>query len=352
MSDERAKILFIVKERYHYGSPTKSYGLFNSCDFVARSLRENRISADVIQVIDNNYIDAAIAQYKPTHCFIEALWVVPEKFEVLASLHPKVEWIVRLHSMIPFLSNEGMAFEWLNKYMTLRKKGIKIAISCNNIKLYQYLKRIYRFVSYSPNIYNPNNADSNIAFDYSGKDYMNIGCFGALRPLKNTVQQAILAINFANELEKKLNFHVNVSEHEHSTAIPILKNLREIFSQTKHNLIEHPWYEHKDFLQLVKAMDFGMQVSFSETFNITAADFVHCQIPIVTSKEIEFVHDCCRSDVHDDKKIMKAMNNAYYGNFYDGRVFDPNFKVTLENTALLESHNKKALHDWYKLLDF
>ena len=34
-------------------------------------------------VVDNNGIDKEITEYKPTHVFIEGLWVVPEKFDVL-----------------------------------------------------------------------------------------------------------------------------------------------------------------------------------------------------------------------------------------------------------------------------
>lgn len=140
------RFLFVIKERSVYGTKTKAYGLYNSCKFVCNKLNKHGIESDVVQVIDNNCIDKYVTQYKPTHCFIEALWVVPAKFETLAKLHPNVKWIVRLHSMIPFLSSEGMAFEWLNEYMELRKKGIKISISCNNEKLYEDLMTIYKSV--------------------------------------------------------------------------------------------------------------------------------------------------------------------------------------------------------------
>jgi hypothetical protein len=345
------RLLFIVKERYNYGSPTKSYGLYNSCDFVVRALSKHNIPAKVVQVIDNNYIDAEVAEFKPTICFIEALWVVPSKIRVLAQLHPNVEWVIRLHSMIPFLSNEGMAFEWMNEYMQLRKDKIKVSLSCNNQKLFQYLRPLYKYVSYSPNIYMPDEKESSLSFDYTEHNTMNIGCFGALRPLKNTVQQSILSILFADSLDKSLNFHVNVSEHEQSVATPILKNLREIFSNTNHKLIEHPWYEHQDFLQLVRAMNFGMQISFSETFNITAADFVYCEVPIVVSNEIKFVTEYCRSDVHNDKKILEAMNDAFFNQESDGRTVHSH-KITSENTSLLNEHNRQALRDWFRLLDF
>jgi len=346
------RLLFIVKQRYNYGSPTKSYGLYNSCDFVARALSKKGIESKVVQVIDNNYIDAEVSKFKPTICFIEALWVVPSKIKELAALHPNVEWVIRLHSMIPFLSNEGMAFEWMNDYIELRKEGIKISLSCNNPKLFQHLKPLYKYVSYTPNVYLPNEKEATFSFDYSAENTINIGCFGALRPLKNTVQQAILAIVFADSIEKNLNFHVNVSEHENLVATPILKNLRELFSKTKHNLVEHPWYEHQDFLQLVKAMNFGMQISFSETFNITAADFVYSEVPIVVSNEIKFVTDHCRSDVHDDKKILEAMKDAFYNAESDGRLSVSNAKTTTTNLALLNDHNRMAMRDWYKFLGF
>ncbi len=352
MPTTNPKLLFIVKERYVYGTKTKSYGLINSCNFVVKKLNANGINAEAVQVVDNNSIDFHVSRYQPTHCFIEALWVVPSKFLELSRLHPDVEWIVRLHSMIPFLSNEGMAFEWINEYIELRKAGVKISISCNNEDLYNDLKPIYKYVSYSPNIYVEDYNPSSESFDFSGTDTINIGCFGALRPLKNNTKQAMAAIKFADGLKKKLNFHVNISEHEKTVSSPILKNLRHIFAITKHKLIEHPWYEHHDFLQLVRAMDFGMQVSFTESFNITAADFVHCQIPVVVSKEIQFVHDACRSDVHDDRRIMQAMENAYYKSNFDGRSFNPNFSLLQENNGLLQNHNNKAIKAWYKLLGF
>ena len=112
---KNVKVLFIIKERKVYGTKTVSYGLVNSCEFVANALHKCGIRAKVVQVIDNNGIDKEVHEYKPTHCFIEALWVTPSKFEILAKLHPKVKWNVRIHSMIPFLVSEGMSFEWINE---------------------------------------------------------------------------------------------------------------------------------------------------------------------------------------------------------------------------------------------
>ena len=73
----------------------------------------NHIVASFVQVVDNNDIDREIVKFQPTVVIIEAFWVVPDKFDILKILHPKVVLVVRNHSEIPFLANEGVAFEWL-----------------------------------------------------------------------------------------------------------------------------------------------------------------------------------------------------------------------------------------------
>lgn len=340
----KIKALFIIKERVVYGTKTKAYGLFNSCNFVAKKLKDNGIDADVVQVVDNNCIDKKVTEYKPTHCFIEALWVVPSKFEVLSRLHPNVNWIVRIHSKVPFLAGEGMAYEWINQYESLRKKGIKISISCNNYEMYEDMKILYgEKISYTPNIYNPDpEVKPDEIFDLEKmRDDLHVGCFGALRPLKNHAQQAIWAIEFADKINKKLHFHINISEHEQNQAGPVLSNIREIFKETKHKLVEHLWHDHRNFLELVKNMDMGMQISFSETFNIVAADFVYCGIPIVVSKDIKFVNCLNAVNSSDRDRVIRAMYIAYYGRL---------FGLQYINNIMLNLHNEKAHKEWMRLL--
>ena len=123
------KVLFILKKRQtsHTGLNTISSGLLNSASFVNNMLVQNGIESHLVEVQDNNCIDREVTKYKPTHVLIEALWVVPSKFEILTEKHPDVEWIIRLHSDIPFLSNEGIAVDWIYKY--LEYKNLKVSIN-------------------------------------------------------------------------------------------------------------------------------------------------------------------------------------------------------------------------------
>ena len=155
----KAKLLFISNKRSvpyteESGKVTTmklASGLVNSIKFVVDMLKDNNIDAYYEQVIDQNAIDKEVFSHKPTHVLIEALWVTPAKLQELSKLHPKVKWIIRLHSEMPFLSNEGVAFEWLFEYVKISKN---IFISTNSNRLEEELNSILNTeVFYLPNFY-------------------------------------------------------------------------------------------------------------------------------------------------------------------------------------------------------
>jgi hypothetical protein len=350
-SKKKRKVLFIIKERYTYGQITKAYGLYNSCDFISRKLNEIGIESKVVQVVDNNCIDREVSIFKPTDVFIEALWVVPDKFKILSKLHPKVKWHIRLHSKTPFIATESITFSWLNQYINLKCQGIDIELTANSQEFCNNLMQVYNHhISYTPNIYYPSDKiGCNVPNLRLNDNEIHIGIFGALRPLKNHLQQAIWSLEFARTINKKAVVHINVSEHESYASSHgvgnILTNIRNLFNSPGCNgrLVEHPWYPHDDFLGIVKQMDLGMQVSFSETFNITAADFVYVNVPIVVSSEIPFINPLCKINTNSSEEALNAMKIA---------ITFSKFGLNKINKMLLNKWNEKALKQWNKVLQF
>jgi len=330
------KILFICKQRNDkYGV---SFGLINSCHFVCNALKKHGIEAKTVQVVDNNSIDREVTLFRPTHVFIEALWVVPDKFHVLIPLHPTVKWFIRLHSRIPFLSNEGIAIEWLRRYhkeIQLVYPG-KFFISANNIDIQHSLSNAFGIdVKYYPNIYCPPDYPK-VHVPYNAKTFIDIGCFGAIRPMKNHTYQALAAISFGNAINKKIRFHVNSNRIEQKGE-PTLKNLEKSFEGSRHQLIGHDWTDHKKFIGLVRSMDLGMQVSFSESFNIVAADFVDNDIPIVGSPEINWLSPLYQADPNDMQSIIETLAIAYYGRYIN---------LQWLNKWGLKRYNKRSTNIW------
>jgi len=319
-----SRVLFILKRREDYNATIHSAlgmstGLYNSAKFMNDMLLSNGIESHLEVVADYNKIDRQCWLYKPTHCIIEAIWVVPQKFRDLQRLHPNVKWVVRVHSEMPFLAGEGQAMEWIADYSGF--KNIILAINAPRMlgEIRTYLQtrngwtdaETQERVIYLPNFYPQEYKSKKFNRD---KDTIDISCFGAIRPLKNHVLQAIAAIGFANEIGKKLRFHVNAGRIEMQGG-PVIKNLKNIFQQlhdSGHEMINHQWTPREQFLKLCGEMDIGLQVSFSETFNIVGADLISQGVPLVgTAEEIPWaVHTFC-ADPTNSKDIIAKLHTTY-----------------------------------------
>ena len=347
---EKKKVLFILKRREDYNVDKHSQiglstGLYNSASFMNQMLVDSGIESNLVVVTDNNCIDREVTKYKPTHVVIEALWVVPTKFTVLCKLHPKVKWIIRLHSELPFLSNEGMAMDWIGDYS--RFENVYIAANAPRalgevrdfIKSATGLpkKKINEKIIYLPNYYPQDMKHKKYKID---SEYVNVSCFGAVRPLKNHVIQAIAAIKFAEKIGKKLKFHINGGRIE-TKGGPVMNNLMALFfhvSDRGHQLVKHEWTPRNEFLKICEKMDIGMQVSFSETFNIVSADLLSQGVPIVGSKEIPWINPLTIAEPTETEKIYKLLLRTHWF---------PQFNVKT-NQCLLNGYTNKSKKIWVK----
>ena len=322
------KILFILKRREDY-NPTEhspvglSTGLYNSASFMRNMLVNAGVDAEIEVAIDNNCIDRLVNLHKPTHVIVEALWVVPTKFAVLTKLHPTVKWIVRLHSELPFLAGEGIAFDWIAEYI----KFNQISIGVNAPRMLEET-RIYlatacgltEKVADSRIVYMPNYYPQNYKtkqFEEPNKYrphkyWIDVACFGAIRPLKNHMVQALAAVKYANHHGKQLRFHVNAGRIE-MNGNPVLNNLKATFEQMSdygYQLISHKWTPRDEFLEICSTMDVGLQANFSETFNIVSADLISQGVPIVGSREIPWSNWIFNARATESDEIFHAMSRA------------------------------------------
>jgi hypothetical protein len=163
-----------------------------------------------------------------------------------------------------------------------------------------------------------------------------------MRPMKNHLIQAIAAIQFADHIGKKLKFHINVGRVE-QRGDTVLQNLKALFlhiHESGHELINHEWMPRDKFLDVCKTMDIGMQVSFSETFNIVTADMITQGIPIIGSSEIPWLHSLYQANATSSEDITKKLIWTY---------LDTEKNVEL-NQNLLYTYTNKTEKIWLKEL--
>jgi len=336
------KVLFLVKNRGYGGDPySPPFGLLHSAKFIAQMLRSWKYKSKVVHVLDGNEVDRIVTENDPDVVIIEALWVTPAKIKELLSLkrHENRKWIVRIHSKPSFLSLEGVAMEWLCEMVSISLSNNKFKLAVNNRQTEKELDAIFTGdIKLLPNFYIPSTV---VANPYEDKHIIHVGCFGALRPLKNTLEQAIASIIYANDTDRALRFYVNTTRVEQH-AEPVLRNLRSLFNRAKlHKMVEVPWNNHLDFLKVVSKMNIGLQVSFSESFNIVTADFASIGVPIVVSSEISWMPDIFQANTTDAFDIAHKMRHVE-------RM--PKFWLRRKMRRALEAYNNESRKLWLKFL--
>jgi hypothetical protein len=329
-------VLFITKkgQEYsdNYGIAYTSSGLLNSAKFVVDMLKAHGVDATLVNVVDNNDIDREVTKHNPDVVIIEALWVVPEKFQILTQLHPNVQWVVRIHSEVPFLAQEGVAIQWLFDYL----KQDKVYVGFNSLRmLHDFMRvswsdKLLYLPNYFPLQHHGRHKDKSSA--------LHIGCFGAIRPLKNQLLQAMSAIRYADLIGKELKFHMNTARVEGGQEV--LKNIRALFKETNHTLVEHGWLHHSRFQHLLARMDLSMAVSFSETFCLVAADSVAVGIPLVCSPEVRWSSRVSQAHPNSMDSILDAMF----------RVSRLKCFSTFLNRLGLKEYDERSVEVWLQFL--
>lgn len=324
MPSGKPRILFILKNRSNYFScdtyPYSTHlssGLFNSAKFVEEMLASRGYEVGIVHVQDGNGIHREVVKFKADVVIIEAFWVPPYKFDDLKKVLPRVTFVIRNHSDIPFLAYEGMALEWTLEYL----KKTNVVMTCNSPQAFSAvrflaLKQFFKMpwceasskVAYLPNYYP---TAGHLPKKHLVGDPLDVGCFGAIRPLKNQLVQAIAAMKFADSVGKRLRFHINATRIE-CAGNAVLKNIVSLFAPfPDDSLVMHPWSDHATFLKLVRSMDITLQVSLSETFNIVSADSVVQGVPIVVSDQIAWASSAFKAKVDDAGDIARKMQVAF-----------------------------------------
>ena len=153
--------------------------------------------------------------------------------------------------------------------------------------------------------------------------------------MKNQLSQAFAAITYADKNDKILHYHINGTRIE-QRGENVLKNLRELFKDTRHKLVEHKWMEHHEFLKIIHQMDLGLQVSYTESFNIVTADFVHCEKPIIVGHDTDWMYCGSKVDANNIPMMVEKIENV---------MKNPS-KYILRNYTSFEKYYRKSLRIW------
>jgi len=348
------KILFILKRReiaLPDGVRDYNSGLSNSVEQLRVLLTALRTPHRVELAVDGNCIDRLVTLHRPTHVILEAIWCPPYKVEELRRLHPTVRWLCRIHSNTEFMAGEGMALEWLTAYCRL---GVTVAP--NSRPAVEALSPVLGgAVAYLPNYYQVAHGPSPEPWLAVKRDarlatisplpemtLLEVGCTCAIRPFKNTLNQARAALKVADEMGARLRFHVNSARQEGGGQANY-KNLVALFaSQPRHQLVEIDWLPPADFKRYLRRLDAVLQVSLSETFNIVTADAIDMGVPVVVSPAISWLRPEWHANPLDVGDIARALRHV---------LSNHRPHINADQVASLHVSNQQAEAAWKGWLD-
>lgn len=319
----------------------------------ARVLRRRGIVTDVWGVREPNDIAlklrgaregaelrAAVASALPSHAIIEAPWVSADNLAALMREFPSVHFVVRAHSQIGFLQVEAGAISLLRDCMHLEDMNLNLSVAANSEQLSNFIRRTYNArCLYLPNLYDLTRAMAPRGTVHTSRT-LRIGCFGALRLLKNHSTSAAAAMLIAERRGSDLELYISTNRQENAGSAGIRDSLRNMFAGLPWaKLVECPWADWSHFRATVAAMDLCMQLSCTETFNICTADAVAEGVPSVTSDAVEWVPAHWKAST--DNAEQAARIGAYL-------LSDPH--AVAEGTAALSRYVDAGLATWCSYL--
>jgi hypothetical protein len=312
MQEHRSPLtLFIIKKfQANGGYDQGSNSLKIATTFVVDMLLLEGHRAALVEALNQNDIEPFIKELNPSIVILEALWVTPAKMAELRKLFPKLKIVVRVNSEIPFLTSEGIGIQWIAAFMKL---GVDVAFNSSQA---QDDFKVLGDSIYLPNYY----PMRRLRHTLQPSRHLRVGCFGAMRILKNQVEQAFAAVRWAKHIGKPLIFHMNDSP-DGQDANAIKKSIKAVIEGTGNTLVLHPWMDHEDFLNLIASMDLCLQVSFSESFNITASDAVSMGVPLVGSSAVRWLPKRSQAETGSTKSIVDAIRLADHAGVALNHVF-------------------------------
>ena len=269
-------------------------------------LRAEKIRADAVGVSTAEDVIAYVARTPSiTHAVVEALWISTATLEALLTRFPHVHWIVRSHSEVGFLQADPGAVQFIREQLLLAEGHVNLSIAANSRRLTDFLRTVYDArVLCLPNLYAMERVARKRDVPHDGC-VLKVSSFGALRPQKNHATAAAAALMIARERGVRLEFYMNSNRNEGGG--PIVNAVQGFFSGLRWaELREVPWCSWPAFRRVVADMDLALQVSTTESFNLTTADAVAEGVPAVVTDSIEWAPDPWKVGADDLAGIVRV----------------------------------------------
>lgn len=281
---------------------------------------------------------AMIEEFAPSHIIVEDLCIPFDAFEYLKGLPSAPLVTVRMRSEMGFAFTLSSADPSI--LYKLGELGVFFAAASATMQsdLFNLLKtQVFLLPDYhsiTPNM--------PLKINEQAKEVVHIGCFGIVGLLNNTFAQLQAALKFGEMTGLKINFHA-ILQREDAAQNSIVENmvkLMENVADKGHTITWHEFpFDYPSWKEILKGIDLGMQVTFSESYCHMAADMVDHNIPVIGGANLPSIAKTYCTDAVNIGSMALALLTAYKG--IDTK------RQEINKSALLQQ-NRSASAQWTK----
>lgn len=322
-------------------------GLGVTAAYQTRYLREKGIYTDVWGIDNLRGLDEKITEsYKVadvhpvTHVVMCAPFVGAAEIQTFAIQHPQLQFAITCHSNIGFLAADPQAFYLLREYALVQDQIPNFRVAANSKRLVDWFTCTYNMpMEWLPNLYHVDGLRSQSwsRKPWSG-DLLRVGCFGAMRVLKNMLSAGAGALQLSAQLRVDLEFSISSDRIEGGGSV--LNSLSQMFAGIKSaKLIPSGWQNWGAFRATVAHQDLLFQPSYTESFNNVTADGVAMGISSVVGPAIEWAPEDWKADVDHPSDLARVGNHLLHS---------PD--AAKRGLEALTRHNEEGFRRWLQFL--
>lgn len=306
----------------------------------SKVLKRAGVWTEVLPVTNNIDVVRAIRAARDagqpfSHVIISAPWLSTFDLSSMVSAFPEIHFVVASHSNVGFLQADPNGVKLLRQAAALSLGFHNFSVAGNCLRFVRWFETAYKSPAiYLPNLYALDELDRPAARWQGG--VLRIGCFGAVRPLKNMMTAAAAALEIATRRQADLELWISGGRSEGGGDL-VRRAVGEMFSGLTHaRLVDAPWRPWPEFRAIVRTMHLLLQVSYTESFNMVTADGAAEGVPSVVSDAIDWAPRSWRAPVDDASRIAAAALNL---------LRHPRIAVWLGRRAL-RAHNREGVEAW------
>ena len=337
---------------FSYWSGYSSVGLNVAAKLTAEELRRHGIDSYVMGVKNNielldsvfwvNGKRAEEGKGPLTNIVVFAPWITPRDLQALLEYFPAMEFTVQSHCNVAALYGDYRGVANLRNYADMMNGYPNLSLAGNSLPFVQWFSEAYGVNVYLlPDLYpveehhhHEEEADKPAPASDPGCSRVRIGAFGALRPEKNIPSACAAAILIQERLEVPVTFHINQGGER--SGKEILATIDQMSQGIPgFDIVKHKWMPWEEFNKLVCTMDLGIQPSFTESFNIVAADFVANHRPSVVSTAVRWAPASWKANPDSPDSIASV-----------GLRLLSNPRAWVEGRDSLVLHNRRGIKLW------